>query len=124
MALGVKTLSLMSSSYQEKSSDYISVLKFFKDFFKEENICILSSHSDIEDIKEMIHELRKRTYNIAGIFFSNSYGDKEAEISLLDWNERLWFDNPINGDEFKIQDQIKKIAREFSDYLVAKSTKI
>ena len=131
MPRGVETISTMNRSYQEKISEYGTVENFFKSSFQEASICILSSHTDapsIAHIRDMIRELRLLTYNVAGVFFSNGYNTDAAEISLLDWDEHLWIDNPTirqKGDddehEKAIQKQILQRTHEFSDLLVRRA---
>ncbi|MCY4397228.1 MAG: hypothetical protein OXC10_19055 [Rhodospirillaceae bacterium] len=112
----------MNRSYQEIPK-YGDVGNFFRNHFKEADICILSSHAHnpaIDDLKEMIRELRRRAYNVAAVFFSNGYNADAAEISLLDWDERLWLDNPLVKSDAAIQTQIERLAKEFVQLLVAR----
>jgi len=121
---GFDKIFLMNRSYQEKIQEYKTVKNFFDKFFKEENICILSSHckgSSIDDIKNMITELRTRSYNVSAVFFSNGYDDDAKQISLLDWQERLWIENPPSKSETSIQQQIAKSAKEFSQMLLRRA---
>ena len=123
MPRGVATLSTMNRSYQE-IADYEDVAKFFRNHFKEAEICILSSHAHkpaIDDLKEMIRELRHRAYNVAAVFFSNGYNEDAAEISLLDWDERLWLNNPPAESDSEIQTQIQRLAKEFAQLLIARA---
>ena len=93
----VATLSTMNRSYQEKIPEYGDVANFFRSYFQEADICILSSHAHapaIDQLRETIRELRLRAYNVAAVFFSNGYNADAAEISILDWDDRLWLDNP------------------------------
>ena len=123
MPRGVATLSTMNRSYQE-IADYEDVAKFFRNHFKEAEICILSSHAHkpaIDDLKEMIRELRHRAYNVAAVFFSNGYNEDAAEISLLDWDERLWLNNPPAESDSEIQTQIQRLAKEFVQLLIARA---
>ena len=113
----------MNRSYQE-IADYEDVAKFFRNHFKEAEICILSSHAHkpaIDDLKEMIRELRHRAYNVAAVFFSNGYNEDAAEISLLDWGERLWLNNPAAESDSEIQTQIRRLAKEFVQLLIARA---
>ena len=123
MPRGVATLSTMSRSYQE-IADYENVANFFREYFKEAEICILSSHVHnpaIDNLREMIHELRLRVYNVAAVFFSNGFNADAAEISLLDWDERLWLDNPPADSNAEIQTQIERLAKEFVQLLIARA---
>src|SRR5258708_7624772 len=82
-----KTIFTMNRSYQEKISLYKSVERFFKreEFFKDADVCMLSSHLSENDISEMITHLKKRCYNVAGVFWSNSYSHRTGEIAVLPW---------------------------------------
>ena len=54
---------LMSRSFQETRNEYETIKKYFNEYFKTEDICILSSHAhiaNIPEIKEMIGEGRER----------------------------------------------------------------
>ncbi len=123
MPRGVATLSTMNRSYQEVE-EYGDVANFFQKYFMEADICILSSHTHnpaINQLREMIRELKLRAYNVAVVFFSNGYNNDAAEISLLDWDERLWLDNPKVDTETEIQSQIEQLAKEFAQILVARA---
>ena len=123
MPRGVATLSTMNRSYQEVEK-YGGVANFFQSHFQDADICILSSHTDkpvIRHISEMIRGLKLRAYNVAAVFFSNGYNNDAAEISLLDWDERLWLDNPKADTETEIKSQIEQLAKEFAQILVARA---
>lgn len=123
MPRGVATLSTMNRSYQE-IAEYENVAKFFRKYFKEADICILSSHAHnpaIDHLRDMIQELRRYAYNVAAVFFSNGYNEEAAEISLLDWDERLWLDNPPVDSKAEIQMQIERLAKEFVQLLIARA---
>ena len=123
MPRGVATLSTMNRSYQE-IAEYGDVANFFREYFKVADICILSSHANkpaIDHLREMIRELRLRAYNVAAVFFSNAYSEDAAEISLLDWDERLLMDNPEAELDAVIQSQIKQLAKEFAQLLVTRA---
>jgi hypothetical protein len=114
----------MNRSYQEKISEYRSIKGFFQNHFNEAEICILSSHAHqpaIDHLREMVHELRIRTYNVAAVFFSNGYNKDAEQISLLDWDERLWVYNPEKKSEEEIQSQIARLANEFAHLLIARA---
>ena len=123
MPRGVANLSAMNSSYQEQPK-YENVANFFQKHFKPAEICILSSHatkSAEDDLKEMMEELRRRAYNVAGVFFSNKYNEQAKHISSLNWDERLWLDNPELNSETEIEAQIERLAREFAQFLIARA---
>lgn len=120
-----KTLSTMNRSYQEVA-EYGSVTNYFRKHFMEADICILSSHAHPparKQLREMIRELRVRAYNVAAVFFGNRYYDDDnaAKISLLDWDERLWLENPEAVSEKDIQLQIGRLAKEFAQFLVTRA---
>ncbi|MFG1201164.1 hypothetical protein V5F29_02050 [Xanthobacter aminoxidans] len=125
MPRGVATLSTMNRSYQEKIDEYIDISGFFRNSFKQGDICILSSHThdpSIVHLKDMIHELRIRAYNVGAVFFSNGFNKDAEQISLLDWDERLWLENPPANSPEAIQSQIARLAREFSEMLIARAS--
>jgi hypothetical protein len=124
MPRGVETISTMNRSYQEKMDEYGDVPNFFSRFFREASICVLSSHTHgaaINHLRDMIVELRLRSYNVAAVFFSNGYDNDAEQISLLDWDERLWIDNPPQRSEGRFQTQIARLAGEFSELLIARA---
>ena len=127
MPRGVETLSTMNRSYQEKISEYGNVERFFLSHFQEGDICILSSHTHspaIDHLRDMIRELRLRAYNVAAVFFSNGYDYDAGQISLLDWDERLWVENPEKPSEPAIQSQIARLANEFAHLLIARASQL
>ena len=120
----VATLSTMNRSYQEKIPEYGDVANFFRSYFQEADICILSSHAHApanDQLRETIRELRLRAYNVAAVFFNNGYNADAAEISILDWDDRLWLDNPAAGTEAAVRSQIEQLANEFAHLLVARA---
>ncbi len=120
--MAFKTLFTMNRSYQEKLSLYKSVQRFFtrNEFFKEADVCILSSHLSEDDLSEMITHLKRRCYNVAGVFWSNSYGRRTEEITLLPWDERLWVENPPRR-ESQVEAQLDRLAEHFSQFLIARA---
>lgn len=124
MPRAVETLSTMNRSYQEKIGVYGSVQEFFENHFQPAEICILASHSHDpakQQLTEMIRELRLQFYNVAAVFFSNSNEDEAAEISLLNWDERLWINNPKAGTDEEIDSQLRRLAGEFAQMLIARA---
>jgi GTPase SAR1 family protein len=120
----LKTLFTANRSYQEKQSEYLSPKNYINSFFKDADICILSSHShgtSIQDVQVMIDELVQRAYNVAGVFWSNDFGSAAQNISLLAWQERLWIENPYLEDADEISSQIKNQAYEFAEILLARA---
>src|SRR5208282_1268449 len=63
---GLKTIFTANRSFQEKLSTYQSVDNYFKHFFEDADICLLSSHTSgkaKQHIDEMIQHLKRRYYN-------------------------------------------------------------
>lgn len=124
MPRGIATLSTMNRSYQEYSGEYGDVEGFFRNHFAEADVCILSSHANgdaINQVQEMIRQLRLRNYNVAGVFFSNGYSEEASNISLLDWDERLQLHNPHADSHDLIAKQLAELAQEFVQLLIARS---
>jgi hypothetical protein len=118
------TLFTANRSYQEKVAEYLSVERYFKHYFQDAHVCILSSHahgSCADDIKAMIEELHCRAYNVGGVFWSNSFENSSKEICKLSWQERLWISNPTKKGPEKIQAQIKERADAFADLLIERA---
>ncbi len=118
----LRTIFTMNRSYQEKISLYKSVERFFakKQFFKDADVCILSSHLSSDDISEMITQVKIRCYNVAGVFWSNSYSGRTADIALPQWDEKLWIENPIRPAA-DVETQIDRLADHFSQFLIARA---
>ncbi len=111
----------MSRSFHETKSEYQTVARYFNEYFKEEDICVLSSHaheSSMEQIDEMINEGRKRKYNIGGVFFSNADSEETSAISLFNWDERFYLQNPWIGKEEKWKEQLDALAWDFAEMLI------
>lgn len=126
MPRGVETLSTMNRSYQEKIRQYGTVHGFFANHFKDADICILSSHTHQPSqahIEDIIRELRLRAYNVAAVFFSNGYDTDAEQISLLDWDERLWIENPLLEKPEDIQAQLALVAVRFANLLIARAAR-
>lgn len=114
----------MNRSYQGKIAEYGDVTSFFENYFQEGDVSILSSHAHepaATHLRDMIRELRLRAYNVAAVFFSNAYTNEAAEISLLDWDERLWIENPVRVSDKAIHAQIARQANEFANLLIARA---
>jgi GTPase SAR1 family protein len=93
------SLFCMGRSYQEK--EYGAIENFFNTHFKTADACILSSHLVKPDVCAMIAELKKRFYNVCGVFFENSISsNKQAneDITCLDWDEKYYIDNQFVDD--------------------------
>jgi hypothetical protein len=118
---GLRKLFTSNRSIQEKLSEYKSVDNYFKKFFKDADVCVLSSHNRRRDALQMIRQLRRRCYNVAGVFWSNAYDDEARRIALLPWDERLWIDNPVLRGNQAIENQLDRIAKEFSEFIIARA---
>jgi hypothetical protein len=116
----LNTLFIISKSYQEKGG-YESVEKYFSEHFKESDICILSSHINRNDIKQMIEHGHKRKYNIGAIFWSNSDNQEAGKISTLNWEERFFLSNPFTTDEETWRMQVDDLAREFAELILRRA---
>lgn len=111
----------MNRSFQEMRSQFKTVASFFARGFKEADICFLSSHADmasIPDIQQMIEQLHQRGYNVAAVFFSNSFDNAASQISCFPWQERFWINNPERTDADRIQGQLQVAARDFTQLLL------
>jgi len=117
------TIFTCNRSFQENLNEYRSVELYFQQFFRDADICILSSHvrAAALQIGEMVQNLKRRYYNVAGVFWSNAADEETREIALLPWNETLWIDNPILTDQMQINLQLEQIARHFTDFLIGRS---
>lgn len=115
------TLFTMNRSFQEVK-EYGTVENYFKFHFSAADVCILSSHLELEVVEQMIYQLHKRYYNVGGIFWKNSSNRYSSKISAdLNWDERIWFDNPKTSNIKKREKQLTSISLEFSNYLLKRS---
>jgi GTPase SAR1 family protein len=117
-------ISLMSRSYQESKDEYETVENYFEKYFQAEDVCILSTHAgkvSFPEIKEIIIEGRKRKYNVGGVFWSNADTKETAEVSLFDWDERFYLENPIIEDNKMWKEQIDRLAWEFAEMLIRRA---
>lgn len=120
----LKTLFTMNRSIQEKMTDtYLTIDNYFLSFFKNADVCILSSHSHnpcINDIRQMIEHLNKRYYNTSVVFFSNHLNTSTEEISQLQWQERILIKNPTNDEKW--EEQINNGAKYLSETIIKKAS--
>lgn len=115
----LKTLFTMNRSIQEKMGEYKSVENYFDKFFKDADICILSSHSHgtcINDIEKMIEILKSKYYNVEAVFFTNHLNTHTSDISKLSWNSRNIIENPNNIENWKVQ--LEYGAKIFGDMII------
>lgn len=64
---------------------------------------------------------RERFFNVIGVFWSNSIhfqAAPNAQISALDWNERLIIDNPYTEEPGRVEAQLNLIAENIIDLLI------
>ncbi|MFM9403724.1 hypothetical protein ACKLNQ_17615 [Myroides odoratimimus] len=115
----LKTLFTINRSIQEKMGEYKSVEDYFNSYFKDADICILSSHSHgncINDIEKMIDILKSKYYNVEAVFFTNHNNSKTSEISRLNWDSRNIIQNP--EDKVNWEKQIEYGAKIFGDLII------
>jgi hypothetical protein len=115
----LKTLFTMNRSVQEKMDEYKDIENYFNHYFKNADICILSSHSHdncIDDIRQMIGILNSKYYNVEAVFFTNHLNSSTEEISRLNWDKRNIIENPIDNENW--EKQIKIGAEKFGDLLI------
>ncbi len=118
----LKTMFTINRSIQEKMNEYKTVKNYFENYFKEADICILSSHSHdncINDIREMIDILNGKYFNVEVVFFTNHLNSYTQEISQLNWDKRNLIENPINNNEW--ENQIKIGAEKFGNLIISNS---
>lgn len=120
----LNSIFFMSRSFQETKNEYKTIENYFCNYFKEKDICILSSHADdscFQELLEIIKEARKRKYNVGGVFWSNSNTDQTAKISCFDWDERFYLENPKAEVEDRWKEQIDGLAWEFAEMLIRRA---
>jgi GTPase SAR1 family protein len=119
-----ETLFTCNRSFQELRSQYHSVANYFQKFFVDADVCILSTHTNgsaDQDAAEMITRLRRRGYNVAGVFWSNGFDTAAKAMTILPWTEVLWIENPRRKAKKRIESQISSLAKEFGDFLIART---
>ncbi len=118
----LETISTCNRSYQELPRKYTSVSVYFKRYFKDADVCVVSSHSKgcMNDVVEMRRELARRCYNVGVVFFSNGFDADAEATSELDWQERFWIENPL-VDAAKFEKQIATKADEFAGIILRRA---
>jgi hypothetical protein len=58
----------------------------------------------------MVRKWTLHAYDVAAVFLGNGYDSDAAEISFLDWDERLSLDDPAPDTGSEIQAQIETLA--------------
>jgi hypothetical protein len=115
----LRTLFTINRSIQEKMSEYGDVKNYFNKYFRDADICILSSHSHgncINDTQLMIEILHSKYYNVESVFFTNHLNTQTEEISKLNWDKRNIIDNPLDDENWETQ--IKSGAEKFGDLII------
>ncbi len=115
----LKTLFTINRSIQEKLGDYKSIQNYFDVFFKDADVCVLSSHvhgGSINDISEMINNLKARYYNVEAVFFTNQLNTDTSEIAKLPWHSINLIENPLNNEGW--ENQIKSGAIRLGDLII------
>jgi GTPase SAR1 family protein len=121
---GWATIFTCNRSYQEKRAQYKSVARYFRFYFEDADVCILASHTNgsaQQDVPEIMRQLKRRCYNVAGVFWSNGFDQDAREMTLLPWDEVLWIANPNRRGSRRIDQQISEIAEQFADMLIARA---
>jgi hypothetical protein len=100
----VKEVFFINRSYQENKEEYGTIANYFSSFFNDTGACVLSSHLVYQDVSDMIDELHKRFYDVAGVFFENSIAQNSGENARiskdLPWDERIYIKNPPNAGDW------------------------
>lgn len=116
-----QSISFANRSYQEKRTEYGTVDEYFQNHFQQGDISVVSSHLIPVDIQRMIENGRGMFYNVCGVFLTNSIlinPTDNAEISRLDWDERLVIDNPTTDDFSQVERQLNSIADNIVSLLI------
>lgn len=119
---------IMNEHLQKDGNAFVSVSGFFDNNFKEADACILSSKllPLNNDVEAMVRELKRRFYNVCGVFFEpssvNDPMESSGAVAASDyWDERYYIGNhhPVDGKE-SWQNQLEKHAQEFSRHILGK----
>lgn len=120
-----KYLFTCNRSFQEQN--FKTVDAFFKkieEYLNQSSVAIISSHSGeeyISDVEAIILNLKKRYFNVAGVFFSNAIDRSTVEMTLLPWTEIMMIENGILKDPSAIKEQLSRISVEFADMLLSRT---
>jgi len=116
-------ISYISRSYQESAEEYGTIENYFNNFFNQQDVAVVSSHLNVKQIESIIEHGKRKFYNVVAVFFTNSIMQSpavNADISALNWDERLIVDNPfVNGNEL-IDKQLAAAAKSFAKHLIEK----
>jgi hypothetical protein len=117
-------ISFANRSYQEKRDEYGTVEEYFANHFKDADIAFVSSHLNENQINLIIEHSRARFFNVFGVFFSNSVHFNQSinsNIALLNWDERLYVENPLINFE-QITQQLDLIAESIVDFIINRTS--
>jgi hypothetical protein len=118
----IETISIGNRSIQEKMPDtYKSIDDYFSNHFKDADICVISTHLALGDAQNIIANCHRKFYNVCAVFFSNSieqHPQENADLSGLNWDDRLQVSNPYADEESQQQTQLHASADSFVDVLV------
>jgi len=97
----------------------------------EADVTIVASHAgtgDVPDAEQLLRYGRRSGYNVETVFFDNMLSSTAADIAELDWQERLLVRNPPvregDGQDEKIQEQLRLAAVQFGDLLMARTASL
>ena len=119
---GIK-ISYINRSYQESAPEYGTIENYFNSFFNPQDVAVVSSHLNANQVESIIEHGKRRFYNVIGVFFSNSILNEptlNADISALNWDERLIVDNPFASGKDLIEKQLTAAAKSFAKRLTEK----
>jgi len=126
----LRNFSIANRSYHEKTTEYGSVEDYFNNYFREADMCFISSHVThggavyVDDIKQMITEGQRRFYNVCGLFFENSIAkarQANRDISVLHWDERWVVANPQTEEQEQQDSQLLRAAEELVQMLIERT---
>lgn len=128
ISIKINSLMIGNRSIQERiPKAFLSIQEYFEKHFKDADICIISSHLSMANLKEIIDSCHKKFYNIGAVFFSNSIGNSNTselnrDASLLQWDRRFLVTNPLQEDQKVIDEQIRLAAESFSEMIIKRSS--
>lgn len=114
-------LSVTNRSFQEKLATHPTVAEFFRSHFQEASVAILSSHSTNADqtISELISGLKRRFFNVTGVFLSNAVSEEVRQIAEGQaWDDRVLLSNPRAGTREEIDRNLELATIELSRHII------
>ncbi|MFC7052846.1 hypothetical protein ACFQI3_09130 [Hansschlegelia quercus] len=125
MPSSARHIFMMGRSFDEQNT---TASTFFRNNFHPSDIAILSFHaqtSNTTEIIDTIRHLRRFHYNVSGVFFQNNQYGQTRDLAELDWDERLWIENPpLKESEDLTEDayyQLRAIGARFATFLIKRS---